>query len=197
MWFEEKCLKKSSYWLQFHCYAALVRVLSLTRERESVITREEIYTPQFQIIIIIIIIIMFIFTIKIITSVFVSVSVSVLSLSMSSHPSDQFQKGHMCLRQLCIGLWCHLLSCPGQLKRLKYNFISSTFCIFQKDWFPISVFQGSEFWKRRRIFPEFQSLPSGLSSAAPLLRVFHCSMKTMTLQHPLFKWSLSSIRDPI
>ena len=91
----------------------------------------------------------------------------------------------------------HLLSCPGQLKRLKYNFISSTLCIFQKDWFPISVFQGSEFWKRRRIFPEFQSLPSGLSSAAPLLRVFHCSMKTMTLQHTLFKWSLSSIRDPI
>ena len=86
MWFEEKCLKKSSYWLQFHCYAALVRVLSLTRERESVITREEIYTPQFQIIIIII---MFIFTIKIITSVFVSVSVSVsvLSLSMSSRLS--------------------------------------------------------------------------------------------------------------
>ena len=81
-------------------------VLSLSRERESVITGEEIYTPQFQIIIIIIIIIMFIFTIKIITSVFVSVSVSVsvLSLSMSSHPSDQFQKGHMCLRQLCIGL---------------------------------------------------------------------------------------------
>ena len=62
--------------MQFHCYAALVRVLSLTRERESVITREEIYTPQFQIIIIIIII-MFIFTIKIITSVSASLSVSV------------------------------------------------------------------------------------------------------------------------
>ena len=57
-----------------------------------------------------------------------------LQMSLSPNPSlNNLQKGHMCLRQLCSALktlksksvthslsdWqCHLLSCPGQLKKL-------------------------------------------------------------------------------